>query len=95
MDKVLKNMSGKDNRKARFKTVIALIIDDQRHQFQGICEGRIGYLKLGNNGFGYDPIFIPKGYKYSFGELSDKIKAEVSHRAKAVESMKRFLEKMG
>jgi XTP/dITP diphosphohydrolase len=91
IDKVLRAMSANDHRTARFKTVIALIIDDNRHEFTGVCEGRIAHVRLGNKGFGYDPIFIPKGYDYSFGELADKVKDEISHRSLAVGAMLRFL----
>lgn len=90
--KVLTRMSGVEDRSARFKTVIALIINNERHQFTGICEGQISELILGNNGFGYDPIFIPEGYRYTFAELSSKVKDRISHRAMAVDSMMRFLD---
>ena len=91
MDLVLSKLKGKDKRTARFKTVIALIIDDERHQFTGICEGKIAYIKSGQKGFGYDPIFIPEGYDSSFAELSVSVKNSISHRARAVQSMMIYL----
>lgn len=90
MNKVLRLLEDSDNRTAQFKTVIALIIDDARHQFTGICKGRIGLEKRGTGGFGYDPIFVPDGYDQSFGELADRIKDKISHRAKAVEAVMRY-----
>ena len=91
--KVLNKLAGRTDRSARFKTVIALIINEERHQFTGVCEGRISELILGNNGFGYDPIFMPEGHRYTFAELSSDIKDKISHRALAVDSMMRFLGK--
>ena len=88
--KVLAELGNSDNRSARFKTVIALIIDKNRHQFTGICEGKIGYIRTGSGGFGYDPIFIPEGYKRSFGQLPDSTKDKISHRAQAVQAMMKF-----
>lgn len=92
MQKVLSELRNKENRSARFKTVMSFIQNDKRHQFTGICEGKIGYIKTGNKGFGYDPIFIPKGYDRSFGQLSAKVKQEISHRSAAVDQFLRFLE---
>lgn len=91
MKKVLDQLGHSDKRSARFKTVLALIINDERHQFTGICEGKIGYIKTGNKGFGYDPIFIPKGYQRSFGQLTAKVKQSISHRANAVDQFLRYL----
>ena len=90
MQKVLENLGHNDKRAARFKTVLALIINDERYQFTGICEGKIGYIKTGNKGFGYDPIFIPKGYQRSFGQLSLKVKQKISHRAAAIDQLINF-----
>jgi len=92
MQKVLDQLGHSDKRKAKFITVMALIMNDQRRQFTGVCEGKIGYIKSGSGGFGYDPIFIPEGYNRSFGQLSQKVKNEMSHRSKAIDKVLRFLE---
>ena len=91
MQKVLEQLGHSDKRTARFKTVMSMIKNDERHQFIGVCEGKIGYIKTGNKGFGYDPIFIPKGYQRSFGQLSVKVKQTISHRAAALDQLLRYL----
>lgn len=91
MQKLLQEMEGKTNRKARFRTVIALIIGDKQYCFSGIVNGTITTKKKGENGFGYDPIFIPEGYEQTFAELGDFVKNKISHRAKAVEQLDHFL----
>lgn len=91
MQKLLQVMEGKTNRKARFRTVIALIIGDKQYCFSGIVNGTITTEKKGENGFGYDPIFIPEGYEQTFAELGDSVKNKISHRAKAVEQLDHFL----
>lgn len=91
MQKLLQEMEGKTNRKARFRTVIALIIGDKQYCFSGIVNGTITREKKGENGFGYDPIFIPEGYEQTFAELGDFVKNKISHRAKAVEQLDHFL----
>lgn len=91
MQKLLQEMERKTNRKARFRTVIALIIDDKQYCFSGIVNGTITTEKKGENGFGYDPIFIPEGYEQTFAELGDFVKNKISHRAKAVEQLDHFL----
>ncbi len=91
INKVLGLLANCENRAAQFKTIIALIIENTRHQFTGICEGHIGFEKRGPGGFGYDPIFIPEGYDQSFGELPNHIKDKISHRAKAVHGVMRYL----
>lgn len=91
MQKLLQEMEGKTNRKARFRTVIALIIGDKQYCFSGIVNGTITSEKKGENGFGYDPIFIPEGYEQTFAELGDFVKNKISHRAKAVEQLDHFL----
>ncbi len=88
---LLKNMEGKEERKARFKTVIALCLDSEIHTFEGIVEGTISTCPVGQNGFGYDPIFIPEGYKETFAELSAEEKNRISHRGKAFEKLLKFL----
>ncbi len=91
MQKLLQEMERKTNRKARFRTVIALIIGDKQYCFSGIVNGTITTEKKGENGFGYDPIFIPEGYEQTFAELGDSVKNKISHRAKAVEQLNHFL----
>lgn len=87
IDKVLKEMQYFENRKACFRTVIALIIDGNSHFFEGKVEGHILRSPSGLKGFGYDPIFMPIGYSGSFAELSPDIKNQISHRALAVKNL--------
>ena len=94
MRKLLAKMEGQSNRKACFRTVISLIIDGVEHQFEGKVEGRIATEKHGKEGFGYDPIFIPEGYDKSFAELGEEIKNQISHRARAVNKLAEYLEKI-
>ncbi|NLV75497.1 MAG: RdgB/HAM1 family non-canonical purine NTP pyrophosphatase [Tissierellia bacterium] len=78
-----------DKRGAYFKTVIAIVLEDgSSFTVEGICEGTIGFEPKGDSGFGYDPLFIPKGYNKSFGELGLDIKNRISHRAKALDKLK-------
>jgi XTP/dITP diphosphohydrolase len=91
IDKVLLLMTGVSNRKARFRTVIALIADDSEYIFEGIATGTILYTRRGHHGFGYDPIFVPDGENLSFSEMSFDEKNKISHRAKAFEKLKLFL----
>ena len=91
MDKLLDNLSDKNNRKAQFKTVIALNINGKQDLFTGIAKGEITFEKTGTKGFGYDPIFQPIGYKETFAELSLEIKNEISHRGKATQKLINFL----
>ena len=91
MKKLLHEMEGKESRKARFRTVIALVWNGKTYTFEGIVNGTITTAKRGENGFGYDPIFIPEGYDQTFAELGDNIKNQISHRAKAVEKLDEFL----
>ena len=91
IQKVLKELEGESNRKARFKTVIALIIDNKEYLFEGIVEGEILVGKSGHDGFGYDPIFKPLGYNESFAQMSLMDKNKISHRAKATEKLIEFL----
>ena len=93
MNLVLKNLSTKGNRRARFRTVIALIINDKEYTFEGIIEGKIDHKKSGKGGFGYDPIFIPEGFDQSFGILDASIKNKISHRGKAMAKLVAFLNK--
>ena len=89
--KLLKEMTQITNRKARFVTVITLMINEEIHYFEGEIKGTIAYEPRGNNGFGYDPPFIPQGYRSTFAELKEKIKNTISHRAIAVKKLQNYL----
>lgn len=91
MKKLLQNLQGKSNRKAQFRTAIALNIDGNKFVFEGICKGEILSEKNGDMGFGYDPIFKPKGFEKSFAEMTMKEKSVISHRGKAIEKLVSFL----
>lgn len=91
IDLLLSKMSGKENRKARFKTVIALIQGSQEKSFTGTAEGEILQERTGNGGFGYDPVFKPNGFAKTFAELSMEEKNKISHRGKAIKELVRFL----
>ena len=91
MNKVLENLSDTNNRKAQFKTVIALNIKGKQHLFTGIASGEITLEKIGNQGFGYDPIFRPLQYQETFAQLSLDIKNKISHRGKATQQLIDFL----
>jgi XTP/dITP diphosphohydrolase len=91
MRKVLKELEESTSRKAQFKTVIALILDGKEYFFEGAIKGDILKEKTGNDGFGYDPIFRPIGYKESFAEMSIAQKNEISHRGLAVKKLVKFL----
>ena len=92
--KLLLEMEGISDRKARFRTVVSLILDGKEHLFEGICEGLISETPTGSEGFGYDPLFIPDGYKQSFAEMDSEEKNKISHRGRAVEALVQFLNKM-
>ena len=91
MLKLLQNLTGKNDRKAQFRTVIALIINGEEKLFNGIVKGTITEEKMGNSGFGYDPIFIPEGYSESFAQMSSEMKNSISHRYRATEQLSIFL----
>jgi len=91
IQKLLRALDGKTNRKARFRTVIALILDDTEYLFEGIINGHITESPRGVNGFGYDPVFVPDHYGQTFAELGDVIKNTISHRAKAAHQLADFL----
>lgn len=91
MAKVLKKLTGISNRQAQFRTVITLIMDEQEHTFEGIAPGTVAEAASGEAGFGYDPIFIPQGYKQSFAEMTLEEKNQISHRAEAVRKLVNFL----
>jgi XTP/dITP diphosphohydrolase len=91
MDKLLKNLENQSNRNAQFKTVIALNLNGKQHLFTGIAEGKITLEKMGNQGFGYDPIFQPDDFSETFAQLSLEQKGEISHRGKATKKLIDFL----
>lgn len=91
MNKLLHEMQGKTDRKARFRTVISLIQHGEENLFEGIVEGAITTDRQGTSGFGYDPIFRPDGYDLTFAQLGNEVKNRISHRAKAVDSLCHFL----
>jgi XTP/dITP diphosphohydrolase len=91
MQKVLEKLTGIENRRAQFRTVISLIIDGQEYLFEGIVKGRIEQNAIGDKGFGYDPIFTPDGYKQTFAEMDLQEKNKISHRARAVKKLIEFL----
>lgn len=91
MQKLLQNLQGIDNRQAQFRTAICLILDGKTHLYEGIVKGEIIRERRGATGFGYDPIFVPEGYHQTFAELGNEVKNRISHRARAVEKLCRFL----
>jgi XTP/dITP diphosphohydrolase len=91
MQKLLRELEGKQNRKAQFRTAICLIMGGEEYLFEGIVKGEIIEEKRGSAGFGYDPIFVPEGFDKTFAELGNEVKNTVSHRALAVEKLCRFL----
>ena len=91
MQKLLKELEGKENRKAQFRTAICLTMEGKEYLFEGIVKGEIIQEKRGEAGFGYDPIFVPEGYEQTFAELGNDIKNTISHRARAVEKLCKFL----
>lgn len=88
---LLKNMSGIQNRKARFRTVIALILNGKEYLFEGVVNGTIAEEPRGTAGFGYDPLFVPDGYSTTFAEMDSEAKNAISHRGRAVEKLAAFL----
>ena len=88
---LLRNLEGVANRRARFRTVISLLVGDEEHLFEGIVEGRIVERASGTEGFGYDPLFVPDGYDRTFAEMSADEKNAVSHRGRAVRRLAEFL----
>ena len=91
MRKLLENLTGKSNRNAQFRTVIALIIDGKEMLFDGIVKGTIATEKRGDSGFGYDPIFIPEGHAESFAQMSGEMKNSMSHRFRATQQLGDYL----
>ena len=91
MNKLLQNLTGKNNRNAQFRTVIALIINKEEILFDGAVKGVISEIKMGEAGFGYDPIFIPEGYSVSFAQMGSEIKNSISHRYRATQKLSNYL----
>ena len=91
INKVLEKLKDKSERTAKFRTVIALIVDGEATFFKGACKGSITKTKSGVEGFGYDPIFTPDGYEITFAEMNKVEKGVISHRGKAVEKLVGFL----
>ena len=89
---ILRNMKNFENRDARFRTVICLCQKDAYYYFEGVCEGRINKNSVGENGFGYDPIFVPKNYTLTFSEMDKSVKYSISHRTLAFQQFILFLQ---
>ena len=94
MTKILNELKGKKNRKAKFRTAIALTLNNEEHLFEGEINGHIGDVKQGNKGFGYDPIFIPEYDTRSFAQMSMQEKGANSHRGRAVKKLVAYLNKI-
>ena len=94
MKKLLLELEGIENRKARFRTVFALIINGKEHLFEGIIKGEIVRNRKGTSGFGYDPIFVPEGYSQTFAEMGNEEKNKISHRAIAAQKLCKFLKSL-
>ena len=91
IEKILNELQGKENRKAKFRTAIALTLNNEEHLFEGEINGHISKVKQGHEGFGYDPIFIPENDKRSFAQMSMEEKGAVSHRGRAVKKLVTYL----
>ena len=94
MNKLLQNLTGENNRRAQFRTVIALIIKGEENTFDGIVKGEITEEKRGDSGFGYDPIFIPEGFSKSFAQMTNDEKNCISHRFRATEKLNDYLKRI-
>lgn len=92
--KLLQELDGVENRKARFRTVISLVIEGKVMHFEGIVNGKIIDKKRGAEGFGYDPVFMPEGYHETFAEMQLQLKNQISHRGRATRKLLEYLEKM-
>lgn len=93
MQKLLHELNEKSNRKAQFKTVIALCLGDEEFLFEGICKGEITTKKHGTDGFGYDPVFQPEGYKQTFAQMPMQLKNTIGHRGKAIQKLILYFKK--
>jgi XTP/dITP diphosphohydrolase len=91
IEKLLKLMGNSENRNARFRTVIALILKNREFTFEGVVDGKIAFEKRGAGGFGYDPVFVPEGNTLTFAEMTAEQKNGISHRGRAVEKLSLFL----
>lgn len=91
ISKVLQQLNGREDRQARFRTIISLILNGKEYQFEGICPGTILKERTGGKGFGYDPIFVPEGATKAFAEMDTAEKNQYSHRAKAFHKLIEFL----
>lgn len=91
MQKLLTELAENQNRKARFRTVIALIQQGEINYFDGKISGNITVIASGNAGFGYDPVFVPEGFSQTFAELGSDVKNKISHRALAINELKKYL----
>ena len=94
MNKVLEKLAKINERKARFRTVISLVIDGEEKQFEGVVNGEILKEKRGGSGFGYDPVFMPEGFNQSFAEMGLADKNKISHRGRAVQKLVDYLKKL-
>ena len=95
MQKLLQDMEGMENRKARFRTVFALIVNGKEHLFEGIVKGEITKHRHGTSGFGYDPVFIPEGYTQTYAEMGSELKNKISHRYHAATNLAAALAEYG
>ncbi|MCH8568562.1 MAG: RdgB/HAM1 family non-canonical purine NTP pyrophosphatase [Balneolales bacterium] len=94
VNKLLKSLSGQKNRKARFRTVLAMVSAYGTFVFEGVCEGEITTKPAGKGGFGYDPVFLPNGYPKTFAELDPVIKNTISHRGRAFKKWLHFISQL-
>lgn len=90
--KALRELDGVTHRGARFRTVVTLIMSDKEQQVEGIVNGKIATQEEGEGGFGYDPVFIPEGYEKTFASLSAEVKNTISHRARAMEELRKLVD---
>ena len=91
--KALRELMGKEDRSARFRTVVSLIVQGKTQQVEGVVNGRIALQEEGNSGFGYDPVFVPEGYEKTFASLPTEVKNAISHRGRAMEKLCEILKK--
>lgn len=92
VDKLLKELDGQTNRKARFKTCICLMMNGEEYFFEGTVEGEITESESGNEGFGYDPVFLPDGFQKTFAQMEAAEKNAISHRGRAIQKLVDFLQ---
>lgn len=91
--KALRELMGKEDRSARFRTVVSLIVQGKTQQVEGVVNGRIALQEEGDGGFGYDPVFVPEGYEKTFASLPTEVKNAISHRGRAMEKLCEILKK--